>query len=171
MKTPSRSKWVKKWEVNGSNDEIWVVSQDREGNFGCSCPVWKFKRHECKHIQEIKGQLAYQRDRGGPMGLNRDKPKYILAMIGKPTFKPATNELLIPLVKIGDLHMEATICHNMLKYGYTMDEIRQIRNIKPDHLNAQKIREYIETYGEAEYPVRKAESDEPEGQVPSPTGR
>jgi len=50
--------WVKKWEVQGSKS-VWIVSQDDEGNYGCSCPVWKFKltegkRTECKHIKKIK---------------------------------------------------------------------------------------------------------------------
>jgi len=161
-----KTQWVKKWEVQGSKGETWIVSQDREGNFGCSCPVWIYRRHECKHIQEVKGQLEYQRDNGGPMGPEREKPKYILAMVEKPIYNEAANELLIPLVKIGDIHMEATICHHMLKHGYTMDEIRQLRNIKPDHLNAQKIRQYIEAYGEAEYPPRvthvESEAKEPE---------
>ena len=145
-----RQRWVRSWEIQGSKGETWVVSQDREGNFGCSCPVWKFKRSECKHIQEIKGQLEYRKEMG-PMGPVNGKPSYVLAMVGRPTLKAETNELLVPLVRIGDIHMEATICHNMLKHGYTMDEIRAIRNIRPDHLNAKKIREYIETYGEASY--------------------
>jgi hypothetical protein len=47
--------WVKKWEVESlSEDKTYVVSIDAYGNYGCSCPVWKFKRRECKHIKEVQ---------------------------------------------------------------------------------------------------------------------
>jgi len=46
--------WVKKWEIEGSNGHIWIVAVDKDGNYGCSCPVWKFKRQECHHIIQIK---------------------------------------------------------------------------------------------------------------------
>lgn len=49
--------WVKKWEVKGSDGKTYVVSVDKNGEFGCSCPVWRFKRRECKHIQSIKKRL------------------------------------------------------------------------------------------------------------------
>jgi len=48
------NKWVKKWKVPGSNSNIWTVAQDKDGNYGCSCPLWKFKRQECHHILQIK---------------------------------------------------------------------------------------------------------------------
>ena len=47
------SVWVEKWEVDGSNGKTWVVAKDTDGNYGCSCPVWKFKREECKHIRKV----------------------------------------------------------------------------------------------------------------------
>ena len=179
MDQSSRSKWLRKWKVSGSDGKDWIVSQDKEGNFGCSCPVWRYKRQECKHIQEIKTELKYMKERGKTGNMEEhtiNKPKYILAMVGKPTFKPETNELYIPLVKIGDLHMEATICHNLLKHGYTMDEVRQLRNISADHLNAQKIRKYIEAFGEAEYKMRtpgtiEENSEDPENKSEQTPGR
>lgn len=95
----AESRWVRKWEVQGSKGTTWTVSQDNEGNFGCSCPVWKFRRHECKHIQEIKHQLQYQKAYG-LSGTGKDKPRYVLGMVGKPTLREDTNELLIPLIQI-----------------------------------------------------------------------
>lgn len=48
--------WVKKWTVpsNTETGKEYIVSQDEDGNYGCSCPVWKFQRKECKHIQYIR---------------------------------------------------------------------------------------------------------------------
>ena len=49
------TKWIKRWEVpKSSGDGVWVVAIDKNDNYGCSCPVWKFKREECHHILEIK---------------------------------------------------------------------------------------------------------------------
>ncbi len=49
-----KDKWVKRWKVEGSNGNIWTVAIDKDGNYGCSCPIWKFKREECHHILQIK---------------------------------------------------------------------------------------------------------------------
>ena len=138
-------KWVKRWKVNGSNGNVWIVAQDQEGNYGCSCPVWKFRRQECHHIKQVKMGLGVEAQK-------IEKPKYVLAKVLKPTYKKETNELLIPLVGIPDaMMMEATICYNLLKYGYSMREIREIRHI-PDKWTAKSIINYIKTHGEAEYP-------------------
>ncbi|MBA7655859.1 hypothetical protein ES703_63769 [subsurface metagenome] len=55
-------KWVKRWKVPNSNgDGFWTVAMDKEGNYGCSCPAWKFQRLPfaeriaCHHIIEIQG--------------------------------------------------------------------------------------------------------------------
>ena len=51
--------WIAKWSVPGSKPGVnWTVAVDNKGEFGCSCPVWKFKRKECKHIIRIKTQGA-----------------------------------------------------------------------------------------------------------------
>jgi hypothetical protein len=44
--------WVKKWEVEGKSG-TYVVSESTEGVMGCSCPQWKFRRQNCKHIQLV----------------------------------------------------------------------------------------------------------------------
>ena len=49
--------WIRKWNVTGSTGNIYVVSEDENGEFGCSCPVWTFKRKTCKHIIWLKDQL------------------------------------------------------------------------------------------------------------------
>lgn len=55
MTATTKDRWVKRWEVpKSSGDGNWIVAIDKDGNYGCSCPVWKFKRQECHHILEIK---------------------------------------------------------------------------------------------------------------------
>jgi len=59
--------WVERWFVPKSKgDGHWTVARHRDGQFGCSCPVWKFSkekdyagnkiRKECHHIRQIKGR-------------------------------------------------------------------------------------------------------------------
>ena len=138
---------MKKWKVpSSSSDKEWTVAQDENGNYGCECPVWKFRRQECHHIRQVKNGLATSLQ-------IPTKPKYVLAKVLKPTFKAETNELLIPLVAIPDAHMmEATIIYTMLKHGYSMTEIREIRNHIPADWTMKAIIGYVEEHGEAEYP-------------------
>ena len=49
-----KDKWIKRWDVPGSNGKAWRVAVDKDGNYGCSCPRWKFKREECHHILLVK---------------------------------------------------------------------------------------------------------------------
>jgi hypothetical protein len=44
--------------VQGSKDHIWIVSLGDDGSWGCSCPVWRFHRVECHHIDSIKEQYT-----------------------------------------------------------------------------------------------------------------
>ena len=137
-------RWVKRWEVpKSSGDGYWIVAIDKDGNYGCSCPVWKFKRQECHHIKLVKNGGG---DPQSPMA----KPKYVLAKVFKPTLKDG--KLLVPLIAIPDaMMMEATICFYMLKNGYSMGEIREMRHI-PSNWTAKAILSHIERHGEAEYP-------------------
>jgi len=50
-----RLKWIKKWNIESeSGNGNYVVSLSDENEWGCSCPVWKFRRQECKHIKRVK---------------------------------------------------------------------------------------------------------------------
>lgn len=44
-------KWVKKWFVENGK---YTVSLSDKNEYGCSCPVWKFRRIECKHIRNVR---------------------------------------------------------------------------------------------------------------------
>ena len=56
------ARWVNKWQVESSTgDKSYTVSEADDGTFGCSCPVWKFRRQVCKHIVAIQQQLRPSR--------------------------------------------------------------------------------------------------------------
>ncbi len=139
-------KWTKKWTVpKSSGDGDWVVGLSDEKVWGCSCPVWKFKKEECHHIKEIK--LGNQPEIN-QSEINK-KPEYVLAKVLKPTLKD--DRLLVPLVPIGDIKMSVTIAFTMLKYGYSWTEIKKIRRL-PDSWTKKAVLNYVEEYGEYTYP-------------------
>lgn len=50
--------WIRKWEVPSSSGKgVWVVSLSDTGEYGCACPVWKYKREKCKHIIRLQNNL------------------------------------------------------------------------------------------------------------------
>jgi len=53
-------KWIKKWEVEGSRGAKHIVSLSDDGTYGCSCPcpVWKYKRKDCKHVLRVMAGIA-----------------------------------------------------------------------------------------------------------------
>jgi hypothetical protein len=48
------TKWIKRWEVLGRSGNTWIVAVDRDGNYGCSCPAWIYRRKICHHILQIQ---------------------------------------------------------------------------------------------------------------------
>ena len=137
-------KWVKRWEVAGSNGKSWTVAIDVEGNYACSCPVWKFRREECHHITLIKNG-------GGGEVLPSARPEAIPAAVLEPMLKDG--QLLYPLVPFGPagLHMEVTIVAFMLANGYSIKEIKARRHL-PASWTLRRIWAYIEEHGNAKYP-------------------
>lgn len=60
-----QGRWVQKWKVDSWKEREpdaaptrYTVSVSSELKWGCSCPHWKFRRLECKHIAEIKAGLG-----------------------------------------------------------------------------------------------------------------
>lgn len=52
------SRWVgQRWYIEGTRGDVYTVAIDENGEYGCSCPAWKFRRQECRHIKEVKIQL------------------------------------------------------------------------------------------------------------------
>jgi hypothetical protein len=82
-----------------------------------------------------------------------NKPMYVLAKVLKPKYEPEKNKLLVPLVAVPDtIMMEATICYYMIKHGYSMSEIREIRRHIPKQWTKEAVISHVERNGEAEYP-------------------
>lgn len=55
-----KNPWAQTWDVTGSSGDTYRVGQRASGEFGCSCPGWKFKKApkpDCKHIRAIKEAL------------------------------------------------------------------------------------------------------------------
>lgn len=124
---------------------MWVVSQAADGEWGCSCPVWKYRRKACKHIEEVRATANLRTE--------KRRAEYRLAMIRKPVYLEEDNVLLIPLVRLPDtVMMEATIIYNMLLHGFSWSEIRSIRHHVPRQWSAQRVIDHVQMYGEAEYP-------------------
>ena len=139
-------RWIKRWKVPRSEgDGTWTVAIDKDGVYGCSCPVWKFRRLECHHIKQVKMGCH-------PEEKQKARPEPRLAMVTKPTYDPKKNVLLIPLIKIPDAQMmEATICYHLFKHGYSWKEIKEIRGHIPHSWTMRAVLAHVEHYGEAEY--------------------
>lgn len=46
--------WTHRYSVERSSGEgTWTVAKAANGTWGCSCPQWKFKRRQCKHIDAV----------------------------------------------------------------------------------------------------------------------
>jgi len=51
----ARDRYQARYSVpRSSGDKIWTVSQTARGDWQCSCPVWRFKREQCKHIAAVQ---------------------------------------------------------------------------------------------------------------------
>lgn len=68
--------WIKKWQVDSdSSSSIYVVSVTANGEYGCSCPRWKFKREDCKHIQQVQFGHGREIDLDDPKSAGKLAPK------------------------------------------------------------------------------------------------
>ena len=56
QKAPSSSLYIAQWDVESHTTpgKHYTVSLKHDHTWQCSCPQWKFRRKECKHIIEIK---------------------------------------------------------------------------------------------------------------------
>jgi hypothetical protein len=53
-----KDKWKKRWKLESFSDSSveYTVALDRDDNYGCSCPAWRFGRKKnpfCKHIHHV----------------------------------------------------------------------------------------------------------------------
>lgn len=161
------SKWIKKWKApsNSTPGKEYTVSIDREGNYGCSCPRWKFQRapfderESCDHIEDvIAGRIS-------PEGETlKAEPRIVLAsvravipVIGEDG--ETVEEVLTPLYPVDDGWFQATIVYDLLRAGVKWATLRKRYAIA--RVNSKKnIIANIEgrgrrIYGPLENPPRK----------------
>lgn len=130
--------WVKKWEVEGSTGNIYTVSIDKNNNYGCSCPVWKFRRQECKHIAQVKLNG----------GQKIKDPKILFAKVKQVRVKD--DAILVPLCPFNDAHFSATIAYDLVKLGVPPQKIKFYNNCVKDN-SIKAIKDYIEAHGRRIY--------------------
>jgi hypothetical protein len=128
-------KWLQSFEVPSTSGRgTYIVSLDTIGNWGCSCPQWKFRRVACKHVLSVQAQVAETRPH-----LERVIPTCRAANVLELT-KERDDLLLIPLLPLNDDHFLATVVVDLLMHGIPFFEIRQRY-----HLPSQRRREdYIQ---------------------------
>lgn len=114
------AKWQQSFEVPSTSGRgTYIVSLDKTGNWGCSCPQWKFRRLACKHIVSVQAQVAETRPR-----FERLVPICRAANVPEVT-KECDDLLLIPLLPLNDEHFLATVVVDLLMHGIPYFEIRQ----------------------------------------------
>jgi hypothetical protein len=115
-------RWVKRWKVesHSTTGKFYTVALDRNGEYGCSCPVWKFRRKQCKHIREVKAG-NYEPE----TMIEFKEPEFVLANVPQVTLDPENQErCLVPLIPIGDTHFQATVVHDLLCMGFSWKTCR-----------------------------------------------
>lgn len=58
--------WIRRIEVRGSKGDRWTVALSDTGQWGCSCPKWKFAKKDhatglkpdCHHIDGVQASFA-----------------------------------------------------------------------------------------------------------------
>jgi hypothetical protein len=148
---PRVDRWKQRWYVQShSNPGIqYVVAIDVDKVWGCSCPVWKFRREECKHIKEIKGSLA---DPRRDNVYNQCEPTIVVANVQQITFDKLKNEVQMPLIPLGETHFEATIIFDLLLSGVSYRTIRERYSLTLANTNPRRVIEgYIVALGRCIY--------------------
>jgi len=147
-------RWVKQWDVpsHSNPDKLYKVSQAEDDTFGCDCPVWKFRRLECKHIQQVKRHLEMGNDFGRTLFREiytfiPSKPEGTdIKIERKLDFKTATENVIVyfPLLHLTDCpYIQADgssaydgfshnnkIFQNMLEQGIPKTEIKKYFKVK-----------------------------------------
>lgn len=59
LESPVKGRWkgAERFEVGSNTLDDWYVVSHLGDEWGCSCPAWKFRREECKHILRVMNWL------------------------------------------------------------------------------------------------------------------
>jgi hypothetical protein len=129
-------RWVKRWQIEGSNGNTWTVAIDKEGGYGCSCPVWKFKREECHHILQVKQNGGKEIKQRTAMPGN----------VGQVTIDG--DNVLYPLVPIpSGADLPATIIYDMMRANVSVDYIKNYAKRMFRRANLKQIKIHVEERG------------------------
>ena len=133
-------KWFKRWKVKGSNGNDWTVAIDKDGNYGCSCPVWKFRREKCHHILQIK-------QNGG----SEIKPREAMpGNVGEVTIKG--DKVLYPLVPFGGgPDLPATIVYDLIRANVSSEQIKDYAKTMFQSASLKQIVSHVEEKGRFVY--------------------
>jgi hypothetical protein len=137
---PSRQQWLKQWDVPASSGGTWKVSLKRDGTYACSCPAWKFAKGpkpDCRHIQLVKES---------PSGTEVSYKERVLANVEEVRPR-GNNELLTPLIPMGDLHFALTVACDLAHFGARAEDVAQYLYGN----SLRKAREYIAQKGRKIY--------------------
>jgi hypothetical protein len=140
------AKWQYKCEVPGSQGHTWVVSQAEDGTWGCSCPVWKFKRKECHHIANVKASPP------GPLPGSIYAtllPQILPGHVERMTYNAELHAYLHPLIPLNahGTGVLATIVYDCLQLGYSMEVLRERFKMIPKEWTAQAVIAHVKRYG------------------------
>jgi hypothetical protein len=131
-----KDKWVKRWKVAGSNGNEWTVAIDKDGNYGCSCPVWKFKREECHHIAQIK------MNGGNEIKSREARPGNV------PEVVIDGDIVLYPLVPIpSGPDLPATIIYDMIRANVSLEQIKDYAKRMFRDASLKQIKAHVEERG------------------------
>ena len=131
--------WLRQWTVPASSGGSWRVSLKRDGSYACSCPAWKFAtapKKDCRHIEFIKANSSY-----GAQSLRR----VVLANVREVT--PRGDELLTPLIPVGDLHFALTVACDLASQGAGLEDLKPYLYGN----SLQTAKEYVACHGRKIY--------------------
>jgi len=138
-------KYKKKWKVPSRSDssKVYTVSLTEDGSYECSCPVWVFRREECPHIRLVKTQATLD---GKDFDGEEIKPMVIVMAKVREVTKHG-HELYTPLIPLPTpVHLLATICYDLNKFGLSWREIRDHYHLPPEWTR-ERVRNYIQVHG------------------------
>ncbi len=94
------------------------MSLKQDGSYGCSCPAWKFAKApkpDCRHIEFIKATPSYS---------EQPSKRIVLANVREVTPR-GSDELLTPLIPIGDLHFALTVACDLVGLGANAEDVKK----------------------------------------------
>lgn len=74
-------KWLRRFDVRGSQGDAYTIAIAESGAWGCSCPRWRFSkahpatglRPDCKHIEAVKAGLPRNTSRFAVLDMGKGR--------------------------------------------------------------------------------------------------